>query len=220
MSASAFPVILSSPSGGGKTTICKELLATRRDVGYSVSATTRLPRAAEVDGRDYYFLSQGEFQSRQERGEFAEWAEVHGKLYGTLRREVSRVLESGRHVIMDIDVQGARQFVQSFPQSVLIFLLPPSTNVLLTRLQERKTENRSDLVVRLQTARRELTSLELYQYVVVNDSLKKAVRDVSAILDAESVRRTRNPALADRIGELVSGLDREIGLLEQGVEAN
>jgi len=220
MSASVFPVILSSPSGGGKTTICKELLAIRPDVGYSVSATTRLPRAAEVDGRDYHFLSQGEFQSRRERGEFAEWAEVHGKLYGTLRREVSRVLESGRHVIMDIDVQGARQFVQSFPESVLIFLLPPSTDVLLTRLQERKTENRLDLVVRLQTARRELTSLELYHYVVVNDSLRKAVHDVSAVIDAESVRRTRNPALADQIEELVSGLDREIGLLEQGVEAN
>lgn len=220
MSASVFPVILSSPSGGGKTTICKELLAIRPDVGYSVSATTRLPRAAEADGRDYYFLSQGEFQSRQERGEFAEWAEVHGKLYGTLRREANRVLESGRHVIMDIDVQGARQFVQSFPESVLIFLLPPSTDVLLTRLQERKTENRLDLVVRLQTARRELTSLELYHYVVVNDSLRKAVHDVSAIIDAESVRRTRNPALADQIGELVSGLDREIGLLERGVEAH
>jgi guanylate kinase len=220
MNATAFPVILSSPSGGGKTTICKELLAVRPDVGYSVSATTRLPRAAEVDGRDYYFLSQGEFQSRQERGEFAEWAEVHGKLYGTLRREVSRVLESGRHVIMDIDVQGARQFLQSFPESVLIFLLPPSTDVLLTRLQERKTENRSDLVVRLQTARRELTSLDLYPYVVVNDSLQKAVHDVSSILDAESVRRTRNPALGGRIAELVSGLDREIGLLEQGVEAH
>ncbi len=210
-----FPVILSSPSGGGKTTIRKELLAHRSDVGYSVSATTRLPRAAEVDGRDYYFLSQGEFRSRQERGEFAEWAEVHGKLYGTLRREVRKVLDSGRHVIMDIDVQGAKQFLQSFPESVLIFLLPPSTDVLLTRLEERKTENRSNLVVRLETARRELTSLELYPYVVVNDDLPRAVREVGAIIDAESVRHGRLSQLSDRVAELVSGLDRKIAVLEQ-----
>jgi len=117
-----FPIILSSPSGGGKTTIRKELLALRPDVGYSVSATTRRPRAAEVDGRDYYFLTNGEFLASRDRGEFAESAEVHGKLYGTLRREVDRVLQGGRHVIMDIDVQGAAQFVQSYPASVLIFL--------------------------------------------------------------------------------------------------
>src|SRR5579871_775356 len=102
-----FPIILSAPSGGGKTTIRQELIALRSDLGYSVSATTRLPRAAEVDGRDYHFLSHGEFESRRERGEFAEWAEVHGRLYGTLRREVESVLEGGKHAIMDIDVQGA-----------------------------------------------------------------------------------------------------------------
>src|ERR1700691_4406542 len=132
-----FPAILSPPSGGGKTTTPRQVAALRQDVGYSVSATTRRPRAAEVDGRDYYFLSHGEFESRRERGEFAEWAEVHGNLYGTLLREVGRVLDSGKHVMMDIDVQGARQFAQAFPDSVLIFLLPPSADVLLTRLKER-----------------------------------------------------------------------------------
>lgn len=205
-----FPIILSSPSGGGKTTIRKELMALRPDVGYSVSATTRRPRAAEVDGRDYYFLTVGEFLASRDRGEFAESAEVHGKLYGTLRREVDRVLQSGRHVIMDIDVQGAAQFVQSYPASVLVFLLPPSADVLLTRLVARKTEDRSDLVVRLNDARRELMAVGQYQYVVVNGDLSRAVRDVSAIIDAEMARPSRRSTLEENVQGLVSGLDTEI----------
>jgi guanylate kinase len=211
----AFPVILSSPSGGGKTTIRKELMALRSDVGYSVSATTRQPRAAEVEGRDYFFLTIGEFLTRKDRGEFAESAEVHGKLYGTLRREVDRVLESGRHVIMDIDVQGAAQFVQSYPQSVLIFLLPPSADVLMCRLKARKTENRSDLIVRLTDARRELRAVEQYHYVVVNGDLARAVKDVSSIIDAESARVSRVSVVDEEVRELVAGLDREIAVLEK-----
>ena len=205
-----FPIILSSPSGGGKTTIRKELIGLRPDVGYSVSATTRRPRAAEVDGRDYYFLTLGEFMASRDRGEFAESAEVHGKLYGTLRREVDRVLQGGRHVIMDIDVQGAAQFVQSYPASVLIFLLPPSAEVLLTRLVARKTEDRSDLVVRLTDARRELMAVGQYQYVVVNGDLSKAVRDVSAIIDAEATRQSRIGSLEQNAQNLIAGLDAEI----------
>ncbi|HXB27187.1 MAG TPA: guanylate kinase [Gemmatimonadaceae bacterium] len=205
-----FPIILSSPSGGGKTTIRKEVLTLRPDVGYSVSATTRRPRAAEVDGRDYYFLTNGEFEASRDRGEFAESAEVHGKLYGTLRREVDRVLQGGRHVIMDIDVQGAAQFVQSYPASVLIFLLPPSADVLLTRLVARKTEDRSDLVVRLKDARRELMAVGQYQYVVVNGDLARAVRDVSAIIDAESTRPSRVATLDEHVHGLIDGLENEI----------
>jgi guanylate kinase len=210
-----FPVILSSPSGGGKTTIRKELLKLRSDLGYSVSATTRLSRQAEIEGKDYYFLSHGEFRAKQERGEFAEWAEVHGKLYGTLRREVRRVLEAGRHVILDIDVQGAAQFVRAFPESVSIFLLPPSAEVLLGRLKARKTEDRADLLVRLQDARRELEAVAQYQYVVVNGDLARAVRDVSSIIDAECTRRTRVAELDDEVGRLVAGLNTEIGALER-----
>jgi guanylate kinase len=208
-----FPVILSSPSGGGKTTIRKELLALRPDLGYSVSATTRRPRAAEIDGKDYYFLAPGEFRTKQENGEFAESAEVHGNLYGTLRREVRRILESGRHVILDIDVQGAAQFVRAFPESVSIFLLPPSAETLLTRLKARKTEDLNDLVVRLQAARRELEAVVEYQYVVVNGDLARAVRDVSSIIDAESSRRTRVEELDGEVGRLVAGLDQEISHL-------
>jgi guanylate kinase len=221
---SPFPVILSAPSGGGKTTITKRLLAARPDVGYSVSATTRLPRHDEVEGRDYHFLTHGEFVAKRDHGEFAESAEVHGKLYGTLRREVEKVLARGKHVIMDIDVQGARQFKQAFPESVLVFLLPPSADILLARLQARRTEDPKDLLVRLETAKRELkelTSMDLYQYVVVNSDLERAVCDVSAIIDVEQLRRERaGEALAARVVELVQGLERDIAQLRDRVEAS
>jgi guanylate kinase len=206
----AFPIILSAPSGGGKTTITKHLLARRSDLGYSVSATTRAPRHAEADGRDYHFLSHSEFIARQKSGDFAEWAEVHGKLYGTLRSEVDRVLDSGRHVIMDIDVQGAAKFAAAYPASVLIFLVPPSAEVLIRRLMARRTEKAPDLLVRLETAKRELEAVQQYEYVVVNGDLEQAVRETSAIIDAESLRRTRTPAMSERVRGLVDGLDREI----------
>ena len=206
-----FPVILSSPSGGGKTAITKALLAQRSDVGYSVSCTTRLPRAGESDGKDYYFLGQGEFMSRRDRGEFAESAEVHGKMYGTLRREVERVLSQGRHVIMDIDVQGAKQFVAAFPESVLVFILPPSADVLLTRLTSRKTEDRASLVRRMESALEELRSVSSYHYVVTNENLERAVAQVSAVIDAESVRRHRVAGLEERVAKLTKELEREIG---------
>ena len=155
-------------------------------------------------------MTVGEFLASRDRGEFAESAEVHGKLYGTLRREVDRVLQGGRHVIMDIDVQGAAQFVQSYPASVLIFLLPPSADVLLTRLVARKTEDRSDLIVRLNDARREMMAVGQYQYVVVNGDLSRAVRDVSAIIDAESTRQSRIGPLEENVQSLIAGLDAEI----------
>jgi guanylate kinase len=187
----------------------------RSDLGYSVSATTRHPRHDEVDGRDYHFLGHDEFVSTRERGEFAESAEVHGKLYGTLRREVERVLARGQHVIMDIDVQGARQFREAFPDSLLIFLLPPSADVLLARLQARRTEDPQDLLVRLETAKHELASIDWYQYVVVNGDLDRAVCEVSAIIDAEQARRERGgEQLAARVMELVQGLDRDIAALQ------
>ena len=173
-----FPVILSSPSGGGKTTIARELLRRRTDLGYSVSCTTRQPRVGEVEGRDYYFLSPAAFERRREAGEFAESAEVHGNMYGTLRSEVERVLRAGKHVVMDIDVQGAQQFTRVFPQSVTIFVLPPSADVLLDRLRQRQSESQEQLAKRLHSALQELQFVDLYQYVVVNDDLAKAVHRV------------------------------------------
>ena len=182
----------------------------RTDVGYSVSCTTRLPRSGEVDGRDYYFLSIGEMLAARERGEFAESAEVHGKMYGTLRREVDRVLGSGRHVLMDIDVQGAQQFVKAFPRSVLVFVLPPSVEVLMTRLMARKSETHEALRIRLRSALNELQAIDEYEYVVVNDSLEHAVAAVSSIIDAETHRRDRKDGMGEQVKALVDELTREI----------
>ena len=206
----AFPIILSSPSGGGKTTIAHQLMARRKDVGYSVSCPTRPPRDGEIDGRDYHFRSLQDFRGGQAAGEFAESAEVHGHLYGTLRSEVARVLSSGKHVIMDIDVQGAKQFSAAFPESVLVFILPPSAEALVERLTARGTEDPKSLIRRLRSAKDELKAIDLYPYVVVNDRIDSAVAAISSIIDAEGVKRSRNGALKARIRELEDGLQRAI----------
>lgn len=205
-----FPLILSAPSGTGKTTVARELLKTRPDVGYSVSCTTRAPRDGEEDERDYYFLKREDFVARRTEGNFAESAEVHGNLYGTLRSEVERVLHSGRHVMMDIDVQGATQFRRSFPSSVLVFLLPPSADVLLQRLRRRGTENRRELAARMISALHELRAVPEYEYVVVNDRLENAVARISAVIDAEFVRRERLSSLEQDVEALVSRLEGEL----------
>lgn len=214
-----FPLILSAPSGGGKTAIAERLLAARPDLGYSVSCTTRRPRPprpphpAEVDGVHYHFISRDEFEARARRGEFAEWAEVHGNLYGTLLSEVERVLRSGRHVVMDIDVQGAAQFRQAFPESVLVFILPPSAEVLLERLRSRNTENRRTMTSRLISALAELRAVSEYQYIVVNDTLEHAVTQVSCIIEAEMLRRERAPDLQRDVRALVERLELEVASL-------
>ncbi|HEU4996193.1 MAG TPA: guanylate kinase [Gemmatimonadaceae bacterium] len=212
----AFPIILSAPSGGGKTTIAKAILSVRPDIGYSVSCTTRQPRPGEINGKDYYFISRTEFLSKRERGEFAESAEVHGNLYGTLRSEVLRVLESGKHVLMDIDVQGAGQFTRVFPQSVTIFILPPSGDVLFERLRKRQTEASQELADRLQSALQELQSVDEYEYVVVNDNLDQAVRRVGSIIDAEVSSRERVAGLRTQVALLIEQLEREIGSRTNG----
>jgi guanylate kinase len=205
-----FAIVLSAPSGGGKTTIARMLGARRSDVGYSVSATTRVPRDGEVDGKDYHFVSRDEFLRLRHDGAFAESADVHGNLYGTLRRAVEEVFSTGRHVIMDIDVQGARQFAVAYPESVLIFLLPPSVGVMLDRLRGRQTEKPRELHTRLLSARDELAAVNDYQYVVVNDDLERAYVQVSAIIDAETVRHRRHPQLDDRITGLLTELNQLI----------
>ncbi|HET7631115.1 MAG TPA: guanylate kinase [Gemmatimonadaceae bacterium] len=207
---STFPVVLSAPSGAGKTTIVHALLKRRRDVGYSVSCTTRSPRPHEEDGRDYYFVSRAEFLERQKHGDFAESAEVHGNLYGTLCSEVDRVVKSGKHVLMDIDVQGAAQFRSAFPESVGVFVLPPSGEVLLARLRKRHTEDEAELGARLRAALHEVRAVEEYQYVVVNDDLEAAVQLVSSIIDAEVASRVRAADLRERVARLIQRLEQAI----------
>lgn len=208
---SAFPVIISAPSGGGKTSIARRILETRSDVGYSVSVTTRPPRQGEVDGRDYHFWGEADFQRGVSDGEFAEWAPVHGNLYGTLRREIESLLASGRHAIMDIDVQGARQLVNNLSGVVSIFVLPPSARALIDRLGGRRSENEASFRLRLGNAMSELLGIGRYDYVVVNEDLNMAAVAIGAIIDAESLRRERVDGLEFRINELVSGLQRELG---------
>jgi guanylate kinase len=205
-----FPIVLSAPSGGGKTTVTKLLMERRTDLGYSVSCTTRAPRPGEVDGTDYQFVSEKQFIEYRERGDFAEWAVVHGKLYGTLKSAISTVLKGGKHVMMDIDVQGAAQFAAVWPGAVLIFMLPPSVEVLLTRLQERNTEDGSTLLTRLKSAHAELQVVSRYHYVLVNDDLESTVARVSSIIDAEEVKRERIRALDSQLSGLIATLDLEI----------
>lgn len=213
-------MILSSPSGGGKTTIAKRLLELRDDMGYSVSATTRPPRPGEIDGVSYHFMTSSEFSAAVARNEFAESAEVHGNMYGTLRREVERVLESGKHVVMDIDVQGAERFSAAFPEAVQIFVLPPSGEALVQRLRSRGTESSESLARRLSSALRELRMVERYEYVVVNDVLDRAVASVSGIIDAESLSRERSTVLAGLVSEIVGVLEQELLHLSSEKESN
>ncbi|HEX9894371.1 MAG TPA: guanylate kinase [Gemmatimonadales bacterium] len=202
-----FLLVLSSPSGGGKSTITRRLLAERTDVGYSVSATTRAPRAGEQDGVHYHFLTPEEFAGREAAGEFIEAATYGGFRYGTLRSEVERVLASRRHVLLDIEVDGARQVRQAAPDSVHVFLLPPSAAILAERLQGRNTEDGAALSRRMEIADRELASVAAYDYLVVNDNLAEAVKQVGAIIDAESRRVNR----LTHLDETVSRLRQELG---------
>lgn len=208
-------VVLTAPSGGGKTTITKALLAERRDMGYSVSATTRKPRPGEQDGVAYHFLSRAEFARRREAGEFIEWAEYAGEWYATLRSEVERVLASGRHVVVDVEIQGAQQVARRYPapQSVGIFILPPSAAAWERRLVGRGTESRAGLAKRLEQAVAEIKQSLDWKHIVINDDLPGAVAEISAIVDEDGAV-THRPQAA-RMNQLVNELVAEADRLRQ-----
>ncbi|HWO88481.1 MAG TPA: guanylate kinase [Gemmatimonadales bacterium] len=197
-----FPLVLSAPSGGGKTTIAKALLAAREDLGYSVSATTRPPRPGEEDGRDYFFLTRQQFEQKIAAGEFVEWAEYGGELYGTLRSQLSAVLGSGRHCVLDIEINGARAVRAMYPDAVLVFVVPPSAEELFERLGGTKGTRATSLAQRLRRAVEELSEALEYDYVVVNAERTEALADVAAILDAEMRRTRRNPDLKQELDKL------------------
>ena len=203
---SYFLLVLSSPSGGGKSTIARKLVQGRDDVAFSVSATTRSMRPGEEDGKDYHFLSDEEFDRRIASGEFVEWANYGGRRYGTLVSEVRRIFEEGSNAVLDIEVQGARQVRQEFPDAVTVFLLPPSGAKLAARLRGRDTENEEQIARRLTRAQQELRAASEYDYVVVNDDLVLAVEQVAAIVESESLRVARLEDLTELLEDLQRGV--------------
>jgi guanylate kinase len=199
-------VILSAPSGGGKNTIANAIVARRKDTAYSVSATTRRPRDGEVEGQHYFFLSDEEFERRRASGEMLESAVYSGYRYGTLKAEVEGVLAGGRHALIDIEVEGARQLRERQFKVVTIFVLPPSADSLVARLGGRRSDTPEQLVERMRRAIDELAEVAHYDYVVVNDDLEKCVGEVSSIIDghAEAIRAV--PNLEERLTALREGL--------------
>jgi len=202
------PAVLSAPSGAGKTTIARALVDAEEDFAFSVSATTRARRGREADGVDYWFLTREEFSRRIDAGEFAEWAEVHGELYGTPFSSLRRAGQGGRHVLLDIDVQGARQIREAVPRALLLFILPPSVDILLSRLRVRGTEGEAAIRRRLRTARDELGAAEFFDFFVVNDDLERSLAEVRTLV------RTRRPPPGGPSGTL-----EDLVKLRGGVEA-
>ncbi len=190
-------LVISAPSGCGKTTILKQLMEKVSGLAFSVSHTTRQPRADEVNGVDYHFVSQEEFLALrdQQPSGFLEWAEVHGNFYGTARQEVAVLLSAGKDVVLDIDIQGAEQ-VKNNADPVTVFINPPTLEELERRLRGRGTESEKSLTVRLANAEKEMAAAKNYRYLIINDELEQAVRDLQAIISAE--RRRRNTAQVNR----------------------
>lgn len=184
------PVVLSAPSGAGKSTIAARVIEQNPNAMLSISCTTRAPRLGEKDGIHYHFISEDEFKKRM-KDDFLEWAEVHGKHYGTPRSSLESNLKAGKDVIMTIDVQGALSVKRFYPQGIYIFLVPPTWEALKKRLTSRGADDSKTMERRLANARKELSYMSHYDYLVVNDNLDKAVEDVSSILRAEHARLTR-----------------------------
>lgn len=195
--ARPFPIVLSAPSGSGKTTVANEIFKRFPYIRFAVSLTTRARREGEVDGSDYRFVDETEFGRARDAGELAEWATVHGRWYGTPRAEIERALEEGCHVLLDVDVQGGASLLDAYPDAVSIFLLPPSHAAMEARLQGRGTETDASITGRLAEALHELDCVSQYEYVIVNRELDKTVEVFARIIHAEEHRRARRPNLGD-----------------------
>lgn len=203
---SAFPLVIAAPSGTGKTSLAHALVAAERDAVFSVSATTRKPRSGERDGVDYWFVSDGEFDRMIEDGELVEWATVHTHRYGTPWQAIRDGLDRGSTVVLDIDIQGARNVRDAFDNAVLVFILPPNAGELRRRLAGRNTEGAEDLRRRLTSALGELDAVTEFDYVVVNDDFDRALRSLEAIFHSERQRVASVQDLEQRVRVIKDGI--------------
>ena len=184
-------IVVSAPSGAGKTTLCREARLRLPDLAYSVSYTTRPPRPGEIAGTDFVFVTATQFRALQARGEFAEWATVHGNLYGTRASVLEAALGEGRDILLDIDTQGAAQLRARYAEAVLVSIVAPTMNELAQRLRERRSDAETEIARRLARAREEVTLWRNYDYLIVNRDLKEAAEHLTAIITAERCRTAR-----------------------------
>jgi guanylate kinase len=191
--------VVSSPSGGGKGTLIRRVLEVVENLSYSVSYTTRAPRSGEVDGREYFFVSRTTFEEMVAEGEFLEWACVHGNFYGTSKRQIAEKTASGIDIVLEVDVQGAASVRQLLMDSVSIFILPPSFDVLRRRLLARGTDSPEELEVRLRKAPEELSQYSAFDYVILNDEIERAVGQLASIISAERARCVRQESLVQEV---------------------
>lgn len=191
MQSRGFLIVISGPSGVGKGTLCKALLSKFHDLKYSVSMTTRPPRTGEVEGREYFFLSEEEFLERVEKKEFIEWAKVYENYYGTPAKEIEMSLIEGENVMLEIDMQGAMQVKNKFPEGIFVFIAPPNKKELEQRISGRGTESKEKVRERLDNLNKELQYVYEYDYVVINDSFDEALKRLSSIYIAEKCRPAR-----------------------------
>ena len=204
-------IVVSSPSGGGKGTLIRRVLKEVSGLGYSVSYTTREARPGEVHGRHYFFVTPETFMEMVRSGEFLEWASVHGNLYGTARSQVERELAEGRDILLEIDVQGAESVRAQVEKAVSVFILPPSFETLSARLTARGSERPDDLTLRLKNARSEVERYVEFDYVVINDEVERAARQLAAIIQADRARRERQEYRARRVLATFRPADPEEG---------
>lgn len=193
-------IVLSGPSGTGKGTLVKEISQSDKNIKLSVSVTTRKPRKGEVDGESYFFVTQSEFTTMRDNNELIEWVEYCGNLYGTPKKFIFDTLKTGYDIILDIEVEGARNFKNIFPQSVMIFVIPPSMEELRNRMLKRGTEDINMIEARLRRSREEYKYINNYEYLVVNDKLDDAVEDILNIIKAEKLSIKRMKKLPDKTG--------------------
>jgi len=209
--AAPFPLVLSAPSGAGKSTLASMLRQRNHDVAFSVSATTRAPRPGETDGVHYHFVSRDEFLRMRDEGELLEWAPVHGNFYGTPRGELRRAQAAGQHLLLDIDVQGARQVRGALPEAVLVFVLPPSGRALVERLTGRGTEQPEVLERRLRNAEDEIRAAPEFDYVVVNDDLHHAVEELEGVLRGRGGVARGLAGMDETVARLCAEIESELG---------